>query len=78
VAEAPAEETEGAGLVAEATRGLGGREALDEEGAQGLVLPLARVVGLGEELSLWSYLVWCSLDEKELRDMDGICQARSA
>jgi len=57
VAEAPAEETKGARLVAETTRSLGGGEALDEEGAQGLVLPLARVVGLGEEPSFWSYLM---------------------
>jgi hypothetical protein len=53
VAEAPAEDAEGAGLVAEATRGLGGGDALDEEGAEGLVLALARMVGLGEEPGFW-------------------------
>jgi hypothetical protein len=52
VAEAPAEDAEGAGLVAEAPRGLVGGGPLDEEGAERLILPLARVVGLGEESSI--------------------------
>jgi hypothetical protein len=49
MAKAPAEDAEGAGLVAEPAGGLRGRELLDEVGAQRLVLALARVVRLGEE-----------------------------
>jgi hypothetical protein len=53
VAEAPAEDAEGSGLVPEAAGCLGGGEALDEIGAERFVLALARVVGFGEEPRLW-------------------------
>jgi hypothetical protein len=49
VAEAPAEDPEGAGLVAEAPRSFGRGDALDEVGSQRLILALAWVRGLAEE-----------------------------
>ena len=49
VSELVAEDMEGAGRVAEAAGGFGGRQLVDEEGAQGFVLALAGRAGLGEE-----------------------------
>ena len=49
VSELVAEDMNGAGGVAEAAGDVGGRQLVDEEGAQGFVLALAGRAGLGEE-----------------------------
>jgi hypothetical protein len=57
VAEAPAEDAEGAGLVAEPEGDDGGGRALGKVGAQGLVLALARVGRLQEESGGFRYRI---------------------
>jgi hypothetical protein len=62
VPEAPAEDAEGSGLVAEPTGHLGRRGAVGEVGAQRLVLALARLARFQEEPDGFRYRIWCCLD----------------
>jgi hypothetical protein len=55
--EAPAEDAEGPGLVAESTGHLGRRGAVGEVGAQRLVLALARLRRFQEELTGFRYRI---------------------
>jgi hypothetical protein len=57
LAKAVAEHAEAIGGVAEAVGDLGGREALDEIGAQGLVLPVGGVGGYEEDTREVRYLI---------------------
>jgi len=62
VPEAPAEDPEGPGLIAEPTGHLGRRGTIGEVGAQRLVLALARRARFQEEPSGFRYRIWCCLD----------------
>ena len=62
VPEAPAEDAEGPGLVAEPAGHLGRRGAVGEVGAQRLVLALARLARFQEEPGGFRYRIWCCLD----------------
>ena len=62
VPEAPAEDPEGPGLVAEPTGHLGRRGAVGEIGAQRLVLALARLRRFQEEPPCFRYRIWCCFD----------------
>ena len=59
VPEAPAEDAEGAWLVAELARGVSRGELLDEVGTQGFVLALAGVDRFEEEAGFLRYRMWC-------------------
>jgi hypothetical protein len=61
VAKAPAEDAEGAGLVAEPAGNVGGGQTFDEVGAERLVLALLGVPWFEEERGfLGCDLIWCS------------------